>query len=317
MPYRYTTIDVIVGVGMCAIVFGALLLFVAATGTFQTPLAYTPIEEPMGIEAGMTMLQPALGQAIVERAILEQRMNQGMAEAATEWNRATLAQHNLQSLPGGPFGEVLREAATIPENHAARVQTVAGRAIVNFTKRGIRSDMLSADQYFSLYNDRMIHMTEAREQRMDQEFDSTWQANLGRAIVETAQNYERLGASIQERLGQAIMQLTHLQATMEEGWAKNQYQLASLVVAAVRTEALADRIQLLAAIESTPTSTVMTASQEPATLPQIPMGVLIAAAMALVAIFFGGLTMTGAIRERKAMAEILRNSTRWVYRVAA
>jgi hypothetical protein len=113
------------------------------------------------------------------------------------------------------------------------------------------------------------------------------------------------------------MQMTHLQATMEESWAKNQYQLASLIVAAVRTEALADRIQLLAAIESTPTSTVMTTSQEPATLPQIPMGVLIAAAMALVAIFFGGLTMAGAIRERKAMAEILRNSTRWVYRVAA
>lgn len=70
MSYRYTTIDVIVGVGMCAIVFGALLLFVAATGTFQAPLAYAPIEEPMAIEAGMTMLQPALGQAIVERAIL-------------------------------------------------------------------------------------------------------------------------------------------------------------------------------------------------------------------------------------------------------
>jgi hypothetical protein len=265
----------------------------------------------------MTMLQPALGQAIVERAILEQRMNQGMAEAATEWNRATLAQHNLQSLPGGPFGEVLREAATIPENHAARVQTVMGRAIVNFTKRGIRSDMLSADQYFSLYNDRMIHLTEAREQRMDQEFDSTWQTYLGREIVKTAQNYERLGASIQERLGQAIMHLTHLQATMEEGWANNQYQLASLIVAAVRTEALADQTQLLAAIESTPTSTVMTASQEPATLPQIPMGVLIAAAMALGAIFFGGLTMAGAIRERKAMAEIHRNSTRWVYRLAS
>ena len=317
MSYRYTTIDVIVGVGMCAIVFGALLLFVAATGTFQAPLAYTPVEEPMGVEAGMTMLQPALGQAIVERAILEQRMNQGMAEAATEWNRATLAQHNLQPLPGGPFGEVLREAATIPENHTARVQTVMGRAIVNFTKRGVRSDMLSADQYFSLYNDRMIHMTEAREQRMDQEFDSTFQAYLGHRIVETAQNFERLGASMQERLGQAIMRLTHLEATIEEGWANNQYQLASLIVAAVRTEALADQTQLLAAIESTPASTEITASQEPATLPQIPMGVLISASMALVAIFFGGLTMAAAIRERKAMAEIHRNSTRWVYRVAA
>ena len=82
MSYRYTTIDVIVGVGMCAIVFGALLFFVATTGTFQgAPVAYSPLEQPTGILAGMTMLQPVLGQAIVDRALLERRTNRGMAEA--------------------------------------------------------------------------------------------------------------------------------------------------------------------------------------------------------------------------------------------
>ena len=35
MSYRYNTIDIIVGVGMCAIVFGALLFFVAANGTLS------------------------------------------------------------------------------------------------------------------------------------------------------------------------------------------------------------------------------------------------------------------------------------------
>jgi hypothetical protein len=35
MSYRYNTIDLIVGVGMCAIVCGAFLFFVAADGTFQ------------------------------------------------------------------------------------------------------------------------------------------------------------------------------------------------------------------------------------------------------------------------------------------
>ena len=34
MSYRYSSIDIIVGFGMCAIVFGALFLFVATTGTF-------------------------------------------------------------------------------------------------------------------------------------------------------------------------------------------------------------------------------------------------------------------------------------------
>ncbi|MEO5955957.1 MAG: hypothetical protein ABIR36_09755, partial [Nitrospiraceae bacterium] len=104
MSNRYTTIDVIVGVGMCAIVFGALLFFVAVTGTFQTtPVAYAPLEQPTGIQAGNTMLQPALGQAIVERALLERRAILGMAEAITEWNKATIAEHDLQSVPGGPF----------------------------------------------------------------------------------------------------------------------------------------------------------------------------------------------------------------------
>jgi hypothetical protein len=317
MSYRYTTIDVIVGVGMCAILFGALLFFVATTGTFQgAPVAYSPLEQPTGILAGMTMLQPVLGQAIVDRALLERRANRGMAETAAEWNRATLAQHDLQSLPGGPFGTVLREAATVPGNHAARVQTVMGREIVNFTKRGIRSEALSADQYFSLYNDRMIRTTEARGQRLDREFASTWQATLGREIVEAAQNYRGLSASIQERLGRAILHLTHLQATLEEGWAENQNQLASLIVAAVRTEALADRLAQLAAAELTPAQPIV-ASQGTASLPQIPMGFLIAAAVGLAGIFFGGLTMAGSIRERKAMEEMKRNSARWVHRIAA
>jgi len=317
MSNKYTTIDVIVGVGMCAIVFGALLFFLAATGTFQgAPVAYTPLEQPTGIMAGMAMLQPALGQAIVERAILERRTNQGMAEAATEWNRATMAQHNLQSLAGGPFGMVLRDAAIIPDQHAARVQTVMGREIVNFTKRGVRSEMLSGGQYLSGYNDRMIQTTEARGQRLDNEFTSTWQATLGREIIDAAQNYSRMGASIQERLGRAVLHLTHLQATLEESWAGNQNQLASLIVAAVRTDALADRITRLAAAEPVATETVV-ASRDTASLPQIPVGVLIAAALGLAAIFFGWLTMAGAIRERKAMEEMKRDSARWVYRTAA
>lgn len=317
MSNRYTTIDVIVGVGMCAIVFGALLFFVAAAGTFQVaPVAYAPLEQPTAILAGMTMLQPALGQAIVERALLERRATLGMAESITEWNKATMAEHYLQSVPGGPFGTVLHDAATVPSRHAARVQTVMGREIVNFTKRGVQNEVLSANQYFSLYNDRMIRMTEARGERLDREFTSTWQATLGHRIIDAAQYYRDLTMSIQERLGRAILQMTYLQSTLEASRRDNQYQLASLIVAAVRTEALTDRLVQLAAAEPTPTQTVV-ASQDQASLPQIPVGVLAAAALGLAGIFFAGLTMAATIRERKAMAEMNRDSARWVYRTAA
>jgi len=317
MSHKYTTIDVIVGVGLCAIVFGALLLFVAASGTFQAaPVAYAPLDQPTGLAAGMAMLQPALGQAIVERAILARRSNLGMGEAITEWNKATMAEHDLQSIPGGPFGSILHDAATVPGRHAARVQTVMGREIVNFTKRGVRSEVLSADQYVSPYNDRMIRTAEARGKLLDQEFASTWQATLGHRIVGSAQAYRSLSLSIQEQLGRAILRMTHLQATVEESWAKNEYQLASLIVAAVRTGALTDRLTQLAIAEPTPLPAVV-ASQDQASLPHIPVGILAAAALGLVAIFFTGLTMAATIRERRAMAEMNRNSGRWVYRIAA
>ena len=178
MSYRYNSIDIIVGVGMCAIVFGALLFFVAANGTLQTAIPQPiSIEQPGDIQLGMTWLQPALGQTIVEHSIFERHANHVMAQSASEWNRTTIAHHELQSLPGGPFGAVIRQAATVPADHMARVQGVMGRAIVNFTQRGIRSGMLSADQYLSDYNSGMIRATEARGQRLDHHFASTWQAN--------------------------------------------------------------------------------------------------------------------------------------------
>jgi hypothetical protein len=317
MSHRYNTIDIIVGVGMCAIVFGAVLVFFAANGTYQAAIPQ-PIssEQPVGSELGMTSLQAALGQAIVDQALFEQRANQVMAQSASEWNRATLAHHDWQSLPGGPFGAVMRQAAIVPVEHMARVQAVMGRAIVNFTARGIRSGVLSAEQYLSDYNTRMIRATEASGQRLDHEFASTWQTTLGRRIVDAIQNYTWQAGAIQEELGSAILHVTQAQTGSEEVRAAQQEQLASLVVAAIRTEALVDRATLLAAIESNPKDTAV-ASTEPASWPEIPMGYLIVAGLMLVTVFFGGLSLTAQSRETKALAEMKHQAARWVYRVAA
>jgi hypothetical protein len=54
---------------------------------------------------------------------------------------------------------------------------------MNFTARGIRSGVLSADQYRSDYNPSMIRATESRGQRLDEEFASTWQTTLGQKIL--------------------------------------------------------------------------------------------------------------------------------------
>ena len=317
MSYRYSTVDIIVGVGLCAIMFGALLLFVAANGTYQVTIPQPlSIAEPIDIEFGMTVLQPVLGQALVDQAILERRTNQLMAHAVSEWNRATLAYQEFESLPGGPFGAVMRQAATVPADHMARVQTVMGRAIVNFTGRGIRNEVLSADQYLSDYNAGMIRTTEARGQRLDDNFASTWQATLGRRIVDAIQTFTKRAGAMQEQLGTAIVHVTQAQTGSEEVRAAQQGQLASLVVAAIRTEALADRLTLLAAIESFPEDKAA-AFTEPASWPEIPMGYLIVAGFMLAAVFFGGLSMSARRRETKALDEMKHTATRWVYRMAA
>jgi hypothetical protein len=317
MSRRYNTIDIIVGVGMCSIVFGTLLFFFAANGTYQAAIPQPiSIEQPVGIELGMSLLQPALGQAIVDQSLFERRANQLMAQSASEWNWATLAQQEFQSLPGGPFGAIMSQATTVPADHMARVQYVLGKAIVNFTARGIRSGVLSADQYLSDYNISMIRAIEARGQRLDHEFTSTWQATLGRRIVEATQDYNRRAGAIQEQLGTAILHLTQAQTGLEEVRAAQQEQLASLVVAAVRTEALKDRLTLLAAVESPPEDTAV-ASSGPASWPEIPMGYLIAAGLMLVAVFSGGLSLAARTRETKALAEMERQAAKWVYRMAA
>ena len=317
MSHRYNIIDSIVGIGMCAILFGAFLFFFAANGPYQVA-SPQPISmgEPVGLEIGMPSLQSALGQAIVNQALFESRTNQLIAQSASEWNRITLAEQELQSLPGGPLGAVMREAAKVPADHLARVQYVMGRAIVNFTARGIRSGVLSADQYRSDYNTNMIRAIEANGQRLDHEFASAWQATLGREIVDAIQDSSRQAGAIQERLGTAILHLTQAQTGSEEVRAGQQEQLASLVVAAIRTEALVDRLTLLAAIESLPEDTAV-ASTEPASWPEIPMGYLIVAGLILVTVLFGGLSLTARSREAKALAEMEYQAAKWVYRIAA
>ncbi len=317
MSHRSNSIDIIVGVGMCAIVFGAVLFFVGANGTYQvaTPQSIA-VAQPVGIELGLTLLQPALGQAIVDQARFERQANQLIAQSTSEWNRATRAHQAFQSLPGGPLGAVMRQAETVPVDHMARVQYVMGKAIVNFTARGIRSGLLSADQYRSDYNTSMIRATEARGQRLDQEFSHTWQATLGRRIVDAIQDHRSRAGTIQEQLGAAILHVTHAHAGSAEVRAEQQEQLASLVVAAIRTEALVDRATQLAAIESFPQDRAI-ASTEPASWPDVPMGYLIAAGLMLGTVFFGGLSLAVRSREIKALAEMEHQADKWVYRIAA
>jgi hypothetical protein len=315
MPYRFNSVDILVGVGLCAIVFGAMALIVATSGAL---LISGPL--PGAIEEGMpsteaAWLQPALGKAIVERALLQQRTDQITASATAEWNQALTAHRSFEAIPGGPFGFVMDRAATVPREHAARVETVTGRTIVNFTQRGIRSGVLSADLYLSDYNQSMIAAAEARARRMHEEFSSTWQAVLGRWIVEVSREHMRRMAEVQEQLGAAIVHVAQARMGLEGAWAANQYQLGSLMVAADRMPAVGDHGVMMASGDRARPEAA--ASIRLPVIPDVPAGYLLGAAMILCVVFFGGLLLSAAAREAKAAAEARRNAGRWVYRMAA
>lgn len=315
MSYRFNSLDILVGVGLCAIVFGAMVLVVATSGAFLVsgPQPATLDEALPSTEAAW--LQPALGRAIVERDLLQQRTDQLTASATAEWNQAMMAHRNLQAVRGGPLAFVMDQAVTVPQEHAARVQTVMGRAIVNFTQRGIRSGALSADLYLSDYNQGMIAATEIRGRRMHDEFASTWQSVLGRWIVDVTREHMRRTADVQQQLGTAIVHMTQARMGLEGEWAANQYQLGSLMAAADRTVPMDDRGALLSSSDAMRPE-VSTSFRLPV-IPDISAGYLIAAAMLLCGVFFGGLILSAAAREAKALAEAKRNAGRWVYRMAA
>ena len=79
MSYRFNSLDILVGVGLCAIVFGALVFFVATSGAFLVSGPQPAAIEDSFPSTEAAWLQPALGRAIVERSLLQQHTEQIMA----------------------------------------------------------------------------------------------------------------------------------------------------------------------------------------------------------------------------------------------
>ena len=186
MERHYDVNDLAVAIGLAATVFSGSLLMTAANGTFQTaPPQPGTTSQPTGILASMVWLQPALGQAILDETLLERDGSRAITESATNLSHALVAQHRFDTSPRNLSQIVEDKAARMRTDHEGRVQTVMGRAIVNFSQRGWRNGMVPAGFEPSGFNQRMIHTTETMGQRLDAEFSSVWQPTLGRTIVDT------------------------------------------------------------------------------------------------------------------------------------
>jgi hypothetical protein len=122
--------------------------------------------------------------------------------------------------------------------------------------------------------------------------------------------------AVQEQLGSAILHVAQARVLLDEAWSSNQYQLGSLMAAFDRTGGMSAAVTRPVSAVGGQVEVAMSAAGMPG-IPDIPMGYLMAAALALFSIFFGGLMLSAATREAKALTEARRNTGRWVYRMAS
>lgn len=290
MGRKYDLVDVMAAIGLVATLFGGYLLVTAADGFWQAPVSPTMSSAIAGNDPsmGMQYLQPVLGQAIVQDLLLDRDAGAALSASAMELNRAVGESERMSTTLLSPL--VLAELRAFGQeaDHQARMQYVMGRAVVNQTRRGIATGMFSADQYASDFNTNLIRTAELTGQRMHDQFEATRQAAIGRSIVEAIQQEDQMTATAQERVGRAVVQVTQAQERYAEAKADRQIQLASATIAAMRTDALMDRLALL---EDMSAERTIIAHHRAASA-DVSRGSLMLACVGLIALFVGGLAFS-------------------------
>lgn len=295
MGRKYDLIDVMAAIGLVATLFGGYFVVTATSGSWQqSGAAPASAQTPVGLEAGIQWLQPALGQAILDEQLLERDATRRLASSLSDLTRAQNDQQRLEDLSFSPLGVVDLNASAIEADHAARMQWVMGRSIVTATGRGIRGGILSAGQDFSDFNRQLIRTAESNGQRIHQAYEATHQQYLGESIVQAAREEERQLARNQERIGTAIVQLALAEEAYAEAGGMVQYQLATTAMAAVRSNAMYEAMGGGGAGD-------LIATAEERMWPDIPAGYVAAAFASLIAVFGGGMALVGRKPEEDAL----------------
>lgn len=284
MKRSFEAVDIMVAVGFCATILGGVLFVTASNGMggFVAGEAASSTQPLFQVN----ILQPALGEAIVSHTLLDQGAQQETAAAADQLNRATMRYHMMQGTPNGYLAPTLAWAATVEANNMARAEWVKGRSIVNFTIRGARHGWLSADQYMNGYNDRMIERADAAGTRVVDDFATTWQENMGQAIVQASHDHQLRSDRIQEGIGAAVVRVTAAQIGYEESSGAIQAQYAALTNAALRSEMQGDLFSRLAQGEAG--AAPMQAASASRPWPEISSVHLLGASLVLMGLLFAG-----------------------------
>lgn len=313
MKRTFEAVDIMVAIGFCATILGGFLFLMASSGVVGSPVGET-ISSAQALTE-MEMVEPALGEAIVSQALLDLSTDKETAAAAAQLNRATMLSYELESGPSASLDGTRAWAEQMQSDSAARAELVKGHAIVNFTKRGISQGWLSADQYMNQYNDRMIRQADVAGSRVADNFASTWQANLGEAIVGSTVAHMQAADRVQEGIGAAVVRVTKAQAGYEEATGAIQVQTAALFNAAIRTELQSDQFTQLAQAETTPEPIGATEMSKP--WPEISSGHVIGATLGLMGVLIAGFFMASRRPSEEIMPYTRMEPAERVYRKTA
>jgi hypothetical protein len=186
----------------------------------------------------------------------------------------------------------------------------------------MRAGALSADNLSNRVNDRIIENAQAMGMKMHEAFAKNWQPRLGQWIVAAAKQERRYAGHVQERLGQATVDLASTQHAYQTKRAGLQSQFKALTAAAARTEGQPD---LFARLPKAPTNWQWALGipnmpqmeiVEARTFPEIPSTYLMVASVGLVTMFFFGLTLPHAGRKAEAVAHRMEGRKQERYRKA-
>ena len=166
-----------------------------------------------------------------------------------------------------------------------------------------------------MFNARMISAVEGLGHRLDAEFASTWQVILGRQIVQAIQDYTARAGMIQERLGSALVGMATAQHSWEEARPAGQYRLASLTLAARRSDLMTGSgRETPVVVPPTSKESIAVARSTPSS--GIPIGLLAVALALLGMIYLAGLIIAAHAREARALAQSQRDTSRWAFKLA-
>lgn len=220
-------VDLIVAAGAVATVFGALFIVLSTNGSFIP----TVRPEAVNLDANQ-WVQPALGQTLVEVAVLERKRSEETAKVA---NKLDQTARTAQALSRGDsrIKNLTKQVEQVRVEKTARAEFVKGRTVVNFTSRAVKTHVLPGQAEF---NHRMIDSAANAGDRIEKEFQRTEQSSLGAAIVAETQSQIEATGRTQEQVGAAIMTVALVRDHYENAMASAQERLGFLVSGMARTD---------------------------------------------------------------------------------